>query len=125
MPKQLLHSHPLHSSQRNVRIHKGKQNEFPQKAGISSQISQKSGRNLYQQATKHATGTANGIVGIFGYASSVVTGVMFGAQAEAGGWDSVFPIAIAFGVVGAIAIGLMWNAPADGYEKLNKVMNEE
>jgi OPA family glycerol-3-phosphate transporter-like MFS transporter/OPA family sugar phosphate sensor protein UhpC-like MFS transporter len=77
-----------------------------------------------QQATKYATGTGNGIVGIFGYASSVVTGVMFGAKAEAGGWDSVFPIAIAFGVAGAIAIALMWKAPADGYEKLNKVLKE-
>lgn len=77
-----------------------------------------------QQATKYATGTGNGIVGIFGYASSVVTGVMFGARAEAGGWDSVFPIAIAFGVAGAIAIALMWKAPADGYEKLNKVLKE-
>lgn len=77
-----------------------------------------------QQATKFATGTGNGIVGIFGYASSVVTGVMFGARAEAGGWDSVFPIAIAFGIAGAVAIGMMWNAPADGYEKLNKVLKE-
>jgi OPA family glycerol-3-phosphate transporter-like MFS transporter/OPA family sugar phosphate sensor protein UhpC-like MFS transporter len=77
-----------------------------------------------QQATKFATGTGNGIVGIFGYASSVVTGVMFGAKAEAGGWDSVFPIAIAFGIAGAVAIGMMWNAPADGYEKLNKVLKE-
>ena len=77
-----------------------------------------------QQATKYAAGTGNGIIGIFGYASSVVTGVMFGARAEAGGWDSVFPIAIAFGVAGAIAIALMWKAPADGYEKLNKVLKE-
>lgn len=77
-----------------------------------------------QQATKYAAGTGNGIVGIFGYASSVVSGVMFGSMADAGGWDSVFPVAIAFGVVGAIAIGAMWNAPADGYAKLNKVINE-
>ena len=77
-----------------------------------------------QQATKYAAGTGNGIIGIFGYASSVVSGVMFGAMAETGGWDSVFPVAIAFGVAGAIAIGLMWKAPADGYEKLNKVISE-
>ena len=77
-----------------------------------------------QQATKHAAGTGNGIVGIFGYASSIVSGVIFGSLAETGGWDSVFPVAIAFGVVGAIAIGLMWNAPANGYEKLNKVIND-
>lgn len=77
-----------------------------------------------QQATKYAAGTGNGIVGIFGYASSVVSGVMFGAMAETGGWDSVFPVAIAFGVAGAVAIGLMWNAPADGYGKLNRIISE-
>ena len=77
-----------------------------------------------QQATKYAAGTGNGIVGIFGYASSVVSGVAFGALAQRGGWDAVFPVAIAFGIVGAVAIGLMWNAPADGYEKLNKVIKE-
>ena len=77
-----------------------------------------------QQATKHAAGTGNGIVGIFGYASSLVSGVMFGALADAGGWDSVFPVAIAFGLAGALAIGLIWNAPADGYRKLNKLIDE-
>ena len=77
-----------------------------------------------QQATKYAAGTGNGIIGIFGYASSVVSGVMFGAMAETGGWDSVFPVAIAFGIAGAVAIGLMWKAPADGYEKLNSIIKE-
>ena len=78
-----------------------------------------------QQATKYAAGTGNGIIGIFGYLSSVVSGVMFGAKAEAGGWDSVFPIAIAFGIAGAVAIALMWNAPANGYERLNRIIREE
>ena len=77
-----------------------------------------------QQATKYAAGTGNGIIGIFGYASSVVSGVMFGAMAETGGWDSVFPVAIAFGIAGALAIGLMWKAPADGYAKLNRIISE-
>ena len=77
-----------------------------------------------QQATKYAAGTGNGIVGIFGYLSSVVSGVMFGAMADAGGWDSVFPVAILFGAAGAIVIGIMWNAPADGYEKLNRVLSD-
>ena len=77
-----------------------------------------------QQATKYAAGTGNGIIGIFGYASSVVSGVMFGAMAETGGWDSVFPVAIIFGIAGAVAIGLMWKAPADGYEKLNRIISE-
>lgn len=77
-----------------------------------------------QQSTKYAAGTSNGIVGIFGYASSVVSGVLFGSMAETGGWDSVFPVAIAFGIAGAISIGLMWNAPADGYGKLHRVIKE-
>ena len=45
-------------------------------------------------------------------------------MAETGGWDSVFPVAIGFGIAGAIAIGLMWNAPADGYGKLHRVIKE-
>ena len=45
-------------------------------------------------------------------------------MAETGGWDSVFPVAIAFGIAGAISIGLMWNAPADGYEKLHRIIKE-
>ena len=77
-----------------------------------------------QQATKYAAGTGNGIIGILGYLSSVVSGVMFGAMADAGGWDSVFPVAILFGAAGAIVIGIMWNAPADGYEKLNRVLSD-
>jgi OPA family glycerol-3-phosphate transporter-like MFS transporter/OPA family sugar phosphate sensor protein UhpC-like MFS transporter len=77
-----------------------------------------------QQATRHAAGTANGIVGIFGYASSVVSGVVFGSMADAGGWDSVFPVAILFGVAGAVAIGLMWKAPADGYAKFEALVND-
>ena len=77
-----------------------------------------------QQATKFAAGTGNGIIGIFGYASSLISGVVFGAMAESGGWDQVFLISVIFGAVGAIAIGLMWKAPADGYEKLNKVIKE-
>jgi OPA family glycerol-3-phosphate transporter-like MFS transporter/OPA family sugar phosphate sensor protein UhpC-like MFS transporter len=77
-----------------------------------------------QQATKYAAGTGNGIIGIFGYASSVVSGVIFGSMAETGGWDSVFPVAIAFGIAGAGAIGLMWKAPADGYAKLNRIISE-
>ena len=75
-----------------------------------------------QQATRHAAGTANGIVGIFGYASSIVSGVVFGSMADTGGWDSVFPVAILFGVAGALAIGLMWKAPADGYAKFDALV---
>ena len=78
-----------------------------------------------QQATKYAAGTANGIAGIFGYASTMVSGVLFGFLADAYGWDAVFILSIAFGVLGSIVIALMWNAPADGYEKLHKLIEKE
>jgi hypothetical protein len=45
-------------------------------------------------------------------------------MADAGGWDSVFPVAILFGVAGAVAIGLMWKAPADGYAKFEALVND-
>jgi OPA family glycerol-3-phosphate transporter-like MFS transporter/OPA family sugar phosphate sensor protein UhpC-like MFS transporter len=77
-----------------------------------------------QQATKYAAGTGNGIIGIFGYASSLISGVLFGSMADTGGWNQVFMISVIFGVVGAVAIGLMWKAPADGYEKLNKLIKD-
>jgi OPA family glycerol-3-phosphate transporter-like MFS transporter/OPA family sugar phosphate sensor protein UhpC-like MFS transporter len=78
-----------------------------------------------QQATKHAAGTANGIIGIFGYASTTVSGILFGILADSKGWDSVFVLSIVFGLLGSIVIALMWNAPADGYEKFNKLIGSE
>ncbi len=78
-----------------------------------------------QQATKHATGTGNGILGIFGYASTAVSGVIFGMIADSLGWDAVFLTAIGFGVLGALVIALMWKAPADGYAKFDKLVAEE
>jgi hypothetical protein len=30
-----------------------------------------------------------------------------------------------FGALGALVIALMWNAPADGYEKFNKLVEAE
>jgi sugar phosphate permease len=76
------------------------------------------------QATKHAAATANGILGIFGYASTTVSGVLFGALSQNYGWDRVFLVATIFGIVGSIVIALMWNAPADGYAKANRLIAE-
>ena len=77
-----------------------------------------------QQATKYACATANGILGIFGYASTAISGVTFGYLAENYGWDSVFLVAVIIGLVGAAVVVLMWKAPADGYEKAEKLMND-
>ncbi|MFA6593417.1 MAG: MFS transporter [Bacteroidales bacterium] len=78
-----------------------------------------------QQATKRAAATANGILGIFGYASTAVSGIVFGALASSAmGWDAVFMVACCFGVLGSLVIAIMWKAPADGYAKADKIMAE-
>ncbi len=77
-----------------------------------------------QQATKHACATANGILGIFGYASTTISGVTFGYLADHWGWDSVFLVSVIIGLVGALVIALMWKAPADGYAKAEAIKKE-
>ncbi len=75
------------------------------------------------QATKSVAASANGILGIFGYASTTVSGIVFGAIADKLGWDAVFEVAIIFGVIGAVLIALIWKAPADGYAKAEAVLS--
>lgn len=77
-----------------------------------------------QQATKRASATANGVLGIAGYAATTISGVGFGFMADNWGWNSVFIVAIAFGVLGCLVIATIWKAPADGYSKAKEVMNE-
>ncbi len=76
------------------------------------------------QATKNAAASANGILGIFAYASTTVSGLVFGMLADKLGWDAVFEVAIIFGVVGSIIVATVWKAPADGYKKAEEVMKE-
>lgn len=76
------------------------------------------------QATKHACATANGILGVFGYASTTISGIGFGFLAQHYGWDSVFLVSIILGIVGSVVIALMWNAPSDGYAKAEQVLSE-
>ena len=74
------------------------------------------------QATKRVAASANGIAGIFAYASTTISGFVFGAIADKFGWNSVFEIVIAFGIVGTLIIATVWKAPADGYVKANKIL---
>ncbi len=76
------------------------------------------------QATKNAAASANGLLGIFAYASTTVSGLVFGMLADKFGWNAVFEVAIIFGIVGSIIIATIWKAPADGYEKAEAVMKE-
>ena len=77
-----------------------------------------------QQSTKRVCATANGILGIFGYASTAISGVGFGWLSQEYGWNAVFIVAICFGILASIVIGTMWKAPADGYAKADKVLSE-
>ena len=75
------------------------------------------------QATKHACATANGILGIFGYASTTVSGLGFGYLAQHFGWNSVFLVSVIIGIIGTIVIAFMWKADADGYAKADNLIH--
>lgn len=77
-----------------------------------------------QQATRSACGTANGILGIFGYIAPLISGVGFGALAENYGWNSVFVVSVIMGLLGCAILALIWKAPADGYARADKVIKE-
>ena len=70
-------------------------------------------------ATKKAAATANGLVGIFGYLSTAVSGLGVGWIADNLGWNYVFVGVIGIAVVGAVVFLMMWGARRDGYEKLD------
>ena len=71
------------------------------------------------QATKKAAGTANGLVGIFGYLSTAVSGVGIGWLADNYGWNYVFVSVIAMALVGILIFMAIWGAKRDGYDKAN------
>ena len=71
------------------------------------------------QATKKAAGTANGLVGIFGYLSTAISGFGIGWLADKFGWDYVFICVIAMAIVGMLIFMTVWGAGRDGYDKAN------
>ena len=72
------------------------------------------------QATKKAAATANGLVGIFGYLSTAVSGVGVGWLADKYGWNYVFIGVIAMAIVGIAVFLSIWKARRDGYETVNE-----
>ena len=65
-----------------------------------------------QQATPRAAASANGVLGIAGYLSTIVSGVGFGWMAGRWGWTSVFATMLLSAVLGGIVVAMMWNASA-------------
>lgn len=49
---------------------------------------------------------------------------MFGYMADKPGlgWNAVFIVAIAFGILGTILLLALWNAPADGYKRARQII---
>jgi OPA family glycerol-3-phosphate transporter-like MFS transporter/OPA family sugar phosphate sensor protein UhpC-like MFS transporter len=69
------------------------------------------------QATKHAAATANGLTGMFGYASTALSGVGFGFVAQHYGWNFAYITIIAMALAGMGIFLLMWNVKAHGYNE--------
>ena len=70
-----------------------------------------------QHATNKASATANGILGIFGYASTLISGVGFGFVAEHYGWNAAYVTILIAAVLGIVALLTIWSAKATGYEE--------
>ena len=64
-----------------------------------------------QQATPRAAGVAGGFVGIFSYASTILSGIGFGFVAQNWGWNAAYATILAAAVVGGGILTLMWRAP--------------
>ncbi len=77
------------------------------------------------QATNRAAATANGLTGLFGYASGLVSGVGVGYMVDTisknnpeKAWDYVFMMMIGMAVICIFIFALMWKAKAHGYDEL-------
>ena len=68
-------------------------------------------------ATKRAAATAVGLTSIFGYASTLLSGVGLGALVDHFGWDAGFIGIIACAVLGTALFILAWPAKAHGYQE--------
>ena len=64
-----------------------------------------------QQATPRAAGVAGGFVGIFSYASTILSGIGFGFVAQKWGWNAAYATVLAAALVGGGVLLLMWRAP--------------
>jgi sugar phosphate permease len=68
-------------------------------------------------ATKRAAATAAGFTGLFGYASTLVSGWGLGKLVDQAGWNVAFGALLSVGAVGLFMFILAWPAKAHGYEE--------
>ncbi len=67
-------------------------------------------------ATKRAAATAAGFTGLFGYASTLVSGLGLGLVVQRYGWDVAFGTLLGIGAIGTFMFILAWPAKAHGYD---------
>lgn len=67
-------------------------------------------------ATKNAAATAIGLTGIFGYASTVLSGWGLGWLVQTAGWQAGFIGILIAALLGSILFAAAWPAKADGYQ---------
>ena len=60
--------------------------------------------------------TANGVLGVCGYLSTIVSGIGFGWMAQRWGWDAAYATILAASVAGGLVVLTMWKAPAEQTE---------
>ena len=65
-----------------------------------------------QQATPRAAGVAGGFVGIFSYASTILSGIGFGFVAQHLGWNAAYATVLAAAIIGGGVLMLIWRAPS-------------
>jgi OPA family glycerol-3-phosphate transporter-like MFS transporter/OPA family sugar phosphate sensor protein UhpC-like MFS transporter len=69
-------------------------------------------------ATKRAAAAAVGLTGLFGYLSTIVSGVGIGALVERSGWDAGFLTFLICGLAGIVLFAICWPAKAHGYDDM-------
>ena len=70
-----------------------------------------------QHATNRASATANGILGIFGYLSTIVSGFGFGYVSQHYGWNAAYITIFVCALIGLLTVLSIWSAQATGYTR--------
>lgn len=70
------------------------------------------------QATKEAAALATGFTGIWGYASTIVSGLGIALIKEAWGWEVTLFVIASFALIGMFLFLCAWNASAHGYDRM-------
>lgn len=73
------------------------------------------GVTAFKQATKKASATAVGFIGLMSYASVLVTGVGLGWFSDHYGWDNLYILMAGFAMIGFLLIISLWNIRDDAY----------